>query len=307
MTCGVGNRRENGGGTRRAFTLIELLVVIGIIALLIAVLMPALSRARGAANQVACLSNLRQIFNASLNFAAEHKDHFPGNGYFIAATPAGMLDTDTRKYVWFDDLGTKRPAPGPAALARYLGQQVRLDNRAAMEADLTAGVVRKVFTCPADTEARVGTMNEEVGGSGWVGPVVWSSYVYNGSTGVGGNRSQIRMPARVMYMGDGLPRREVDSPPGTKPMGFTFVTSPPAPGTLRTLANAYCRFGAGWGSMFDRTRHRGRMNVVFMDGHGETVVLPRTAPWSGGPGGADPAVFLSGTEKGELDRVVLRN
>ena len=110
-----------------------------------------------------------------------------------------------------------------------------------------------------------------------------------------------------MFMGDGLPRSEVDSPAGSRPLGLSFVTVPPLPGTLRTLANAYCRYGAGWGSMFDRTRHRGRMNVVFMDGHGEPIVLPKTPPWRGGPGGADPATFLQGTERGELDRVVLRD
>lgn len=56
-----------------AFTLIELLVVIGIIALLIAMLMPALKRAREAALNVQCGSNLRQLQIAALQYAHDHQ------------------------------------------------------------------------------------------------------------------------------------------------------------------------------------------------------------------------------------------
>jgi prepilin-type processing-associated H-X9-DG protein len=60
-----------------AFTLVELLVVIGIIAVLIAILLPTLSRAREQAKGVQCLSNLRQVGTAVTMFTSEHQGFLP--------------------------------------------------------------------------------------------------------------------------------------------------------------------------------------------------------------------------------------
>src|SRR5687768_4595333 len=86
---------------RHAFTLVELLVVIGIIALLIAILMPALSKAREQANMVKCMSNMRQIGQAYIMHAQEHRNHVPTAGLIhrpYNATPAGLRDSAKVKY-----------------------------------------------------------------------------------------------------------------------------------------------------------------------------------------------------------------
>ncbi|HXE52854.1 MAG TPA: DUF1559 domain-containing protein [Tepidisphaeraceae bacterium] len=74
-------RRRDGGG----FTLLELLIVIGIIALLISLLLPALARTREAARQVQCLSHLKQIAAAVASYVNDNNGAMPGS--------AGALDS----------------------------------------------------------------------------------------------------------------------------------------------------------------------------------------------------------------------
>lgn len=66
---------------QRAFSLIELLVVISIVALLLALLLPALKKARLAAEEAHCLSNLHQIDLATFMYANDNRDQLPYRPY----------------------------------------------------------------------------------------------------------------------------------------------------------------------------------------------------------------------------------
>ena len=87
------NRPHDSGG----FTLVELLVVIGIIALLISILLPALNKARDAAIRISCLSNLRQIGLAMRMYGNDNRDQCPIGAM---ANPDAFPQSDVAVCMW---------------------------------------------------------------------------------------------------------------------------------------------------------------------------------------------------------------
>jgi prepilin-type N-terminal cleavage/methylation domain-containing protein/prepilin-type processing-associated H-X9-DG protein len=275
---------------RRGFTLVELLVVIGIIAVLIALLLPTLSGARRASQRLVCAEQIRQAVTVLQNHSITHRGFLPLVGVLAVpqTDPAGLNDTPRIKYDYlsFPPFGLNDSLMCiTASLAKDLGdtrilQAKTIDDLNVAQLD-PRGFVRH-FRCPAHLPEPGPLFGPALyfrnPASGPGISLAWlesQSYVYNEAAlgwddAMGRSRGQlsrIRWQSQTMMMADGVGG---DYTRTVYHYQFSTVYNKVSTGPV-TLADALLGNAlAGDASNFDRLRHQGKLNIGFFDGHVET-------------------------------------
>lgn len=219
---------------RRGFTLVELLVVIGIIALLVAILLPVLSKAKMAANATKCASNLKQLGTAIFLYQGDNKGYVP----WPASGQVGPRNDDLVYWQAGRDMN-KSP------LAKYLR--------------MSGEPLKSMFRCPADINAP-----QRIPQPGRPNPYAYSfsmneafmnyPYPVNATTGTNYRRkfTQVKTPSEKILIGEES-EETINDARWLVTGDFTKITPGKMSNDILT------------------TRHGGKGMVLFCDTHVESM------------------------------------
>lgn len=241
---------------QNAFTLVELLVVISIVAVLIALLLPAIGKARAVAKQATCLANQRQVGQVVSLYMVEFNEYTPTSYTGYNGDPYSTLDnpyTTATQFFWFQPLCRlylnvpQMPVPGFTGLDAPVG-----DGKGA----------ERIFICPeywGGTAATVNILGTDYnmpggltasGGIGY-GINIWLTFIdrkywplYSGQSS---QLSKISKPAETILVTD----RDL--------WNSAYVSTPE---WFKGLPNS---------TNTPVYRHNGNANFLFIDGHASTL------------------------------------
>lgn len=230
-----------------AFTLIELLVVVAIIAILIAILLPALGRAREQGKAAVCLSNMRALGLAVMAYAQNNNDRFPSFGYVHGGE-------SNPEQSWVNLMAAEYGRTG----GDTMGQGGNL---------VLQGEVRDIRRCPADRSPHYAEPREVAQGRPiWRQTSYASNYylVVHDAHAIGKDRpfdtlDRVRRPASTIYWAELAEIGEYATADHIHPE-LWFA------GNSRLIAAEQIMFA----------RHAGRANYAMVDGHAESLHFEQT-------------------------------
>ena len=272
MTASPSRYRRQRASTPSAFTLVELLVVIGIIALLLAILLPALSKSREQAKTVQCLSNLRQIAHAAHAYAAEWKGYtVPGYGDPATRTANGVT-ADAENYATVLVNGKYLPAP----VLKNLSPDLPISN--------------SVFFCPAGVDDRIGAEFSTT--------VAYAHYPVDRRDTVGATPYRCRSKSTGIIVDTwyGInatldnfsthmtPSRRIPDNGNLNDWSLVKMSQIPSPSEMVFLFDgAFLNLHHSANRINARHNRRTQTNVLFFDGHAQTFATRDLNPGGVGP------------------------
>lgn len=234
--------------TKHAFTLVELLVVIGIIGLLVAILLPALGKARAQAQTLKCLSNLRQMGIAFTMYANAQKGYLP-----YPTTTFG------ESAMWY------------SAVDPYLTRNIGDAQRTGVAATRSYATYKQCPVYDTFDGNRSGTAQDTT--KEFARTYKMNSMLRHNNPYGPAKITEVPRSAEFVVLGDGVSLDQVG------PVDNQYDS-----GQFSMEVNNITSGSQTWPAL----RHKGGANILFVDGHASTVVLPTRKVISANP----PSVII---------------